>query len=124
MKIIEDIQDDYKITYILGRNAKENHQLIDDSDQNDWWIHISDFPSGHCVIRKENIVIENQNKIESLEPNIKEILTACDIVRENSKFKNQKDLQFCYTQIKNLKKTKKPGEVIILKKKFLNTIKL
>ena len=45
------------IKLLLGQNAKENHLLIDNADPNDWWFHIDNHPSGHCII--ESIDINN-----------------------------------------------------------------
>lgn len=100
-RIIENT--DLKIIYKLGKNAKENHELIDYADQNDWWFHLEDYPSGHCIVERSEIEIED-------------IIFASTLVKENSKYKNFKKLSICYTQIKNIKKTKNPGEVKILKK--------
>lgn len=87
----------------LGESAKENHGLIDDADQNDWWFHLDSFPSGHCII-------------DSIELNNQLINYAANIVKENSKYKNLKNIKIVYLQIKDIKKTKNPGEVTLLKK--------
>ena len=95
--------DNKNITLILGENAKENHELISASDQNDWWFHLNSFPSGHCVV-------------ETNELNKELIYYAANIVKENSKYKNLKNIKIVYLQIKFIKKTKNPGEVELLKK--------
>jgi len=92
------------IKYILGLNDKDNHQIIDDADQNDWWFHLSDYPSAHCIVERDVIDTED-------------IKFACDLIESKSKYaKNKKQNKYCYTQVKNLKKTKKAGEVVFLKK--------
>ena len=91
------------IKFKLGKNATENHNIIDEADMDDWWFHLQDYPSGHCIV-------------ESSEISYDDILLASTLVKENSKYKNFKKLSICYTQIKNIKKTKKIGEVKILKK--------
>ena len=40
---------------LLGKNAKENHLLIDHADPNDWWFHIDNYPSGHCIVESTEI---------------------------------------------------------------------
>ena len=45
-----------------------------------------------------------------------DIIFASTLVKENSKYKNFKNIKICYTQVKNIKKTRTPGEVKILKK--------
>ena len=36
----------------LGKNKNENDQLITKASGNDYWVHISEYPSGHCIIVK------------------------------------------------------------------------
>ena len=90
------------IVYRLGRNAKENFDLIDDADPNDWWFHLSDHPSGHCLIDSE--IIDKSM-----------IIFAANLVKEYSKQKNNKNVKIIYTQIKNITKTKTLGQVIVKK---------
>jgi len=108
MKIIVDNE----IKYILGKNAKENFQLIDLAkieNQNYWWFHLDKFPSGHCVVMTENI----NNEIINI---------ASNFVKENSKVKNMKNIGVIYTQIKNVQKTEILGMVNIKGKR--NVIKI
>ena len=93
------------ITYRLGKNAKENFELIDNADKEDWWFHLDGFPSGHCVIDSD--VIDNQMKI-----------IAGTLVKENSKQKNYKNVKIVFTQIKHVVKMKQVGSVLLTKKDF------
>jgi predicted ribosome quality control (RQC) complex YloA/Tae2 family protein len=91
------------IIYKLGRNAKENFELIDDAqDANPeyWWFHLEDHPSGHCVIYAEEIT----NQMVSI---------AANLVKQYSKLKSNKKAKIVYTQIKNVKKTKTIGQVLL-----------
>lgn len=98
MKVLEH----NNVKLLLGQNAKENHLLIDNADPNDWWFHIDNSPSGHCIV-------------ESIDVNNELIIQAANFVKEHSKLKNNKKVKIIYTQIKNIKKTKNPGQVILLK---------
>ena len=92
-----------KITYKLGRNAKENFALIDDAQDADpdyWWFHLEGHPSGHCVIYNAEITGEM-------------ITFAADLVKQYSKLKDTKKVKIVYTQIKNVKKTKTIGQVLL-----------
>ena len=102
MKIYNINNDNTKVTLRLGQNAKENHSLIDYADPNDWWFHLNDLPSGHCIVEKLEL---NKNLI-------KEVAL---IVKKNTKYKDIKKVKVKYLQIKNIKKTKNPGEVTLLK---------
>lgn len=97
------------ILFRLGRNSRENFQIIDDADENDWWFHLDDCPSGHCVVSSS--IIDTPM-----------IIFASSLVKEYSKLKNTKKVKIIYTQIKNIKKTKTEGEVIILNQSNTITI--
>jgi len=91
------------IIYKLGKNANENFKLIDetlDMNENFWWFHLNDYPSGHCVIYTDH-----------LEKSM--LLIAGKLIKQYSKQKNSKNVKIVYTQLKNLKKTKVIGQVII-----------
>ena len=90
------------IKYNLGKNAKENFILIDNADKEDWWFHLDNYPSGHCIVESKNL-------------NEEMIIFACNLVKNNSKFKDKK-VKIIYTMIKNIKKTKTLGMVNILTK--------
>ena len=92
-----------EIKFVLGKNSTENFQLIDmakEENENYWWFHLDNMPSGHCVIYSEN-------------PNKNQIKMAGLFVKENSKAKYFKKVPIIYTQLKNVKKTKTIGEVIL-----------
>ena len=99
----EIIKDNY--IYKLGRNATENFKLIDDSYPEDWWFHLEDYPSGHCVISsKKNEIFECSNEMKE---------SAGNIIKQYSKAKNDKKVKIVFTQIKDVVKTKTLGQVII-----------
>lgn len=103
LEIIEN-----SIKYKLGNNAIENFILIDEVleiNDNYWWFHLNDYPSGHCVIF--NDVIDK-----------KMISFASNLVKKYSKHKNNTKIKIVFTQIKNIKKTNITGQVIIKNMKF------
>lgn len=104
---------EYKI--VLGQNAKENWDLIDNSDLNDLWFHLDEYPSAHVVIFAQKIFLENLKDY----PN--QIITiAGNYCKSNSKYgKNLPKAKIVYTQIKNLKKGKDVGSVIISKPNYI-----
>jgi hypothetical protein len=97
------------ITYVLGQNSQDNHNMIDmiKKDNNQyWWFHLRNFPSGHCIVKSTTI----NNNI---------IYTAGLLVKDHSKYINYKNIKVDYIQLKYIKKTHKIGEVILLKKPSL-----
>jgi predicted ribosome quality control (RQC) complex YloA/Tae2 family protein len=108
--MLEIIENDIK--YKLGRNAKENFELIDEAyvlNDNYWWFHLEDHPSGHCVVHSEQ-----------MDKSI--ALVASQLVKSHSKLKDQKKVKIIYTQIKEVKKNKTMGEVTLLNKPMILTL--
>jgi predicted ribosome quality control (RQC) complex YloA/Tae2 family protein len=97
-----ELSDNKTITYVLGQNAYDNDSIIDNADKNDWWFHMNNKPSSHCIV-ESNIINSNDIKF------------ATDLIKTNTKYVKGEKNQFCYIQIKYLKKTKKKGQV-----KFIN----
>ncbi len=84
----------------LGENGQENWNLISSQkiDPKFYWFHLSSFPSGHLVLFASE-----------LSP---EIAQECyELCRAHSKYKKDKNLKVDCTQIKNLRKTERVGEV-------------
>jgi len=100
------IQQEYLQFHIrVGRDKEENSQILDSSQENDMWIHLSDFPSGHAVIANPNNI-----KIPH-----KVLKRACCLVKQYSKYSSKKKITFDIAQIKYLEKTENKGEVIVHK---------
>lgn len=47
---------------------------------------------------------------------------GAQLCKNNSKYRNMKDIKICYSSLKKLKKTQKIGEVIVSGKKNIITI--
>ena len=108
------MEDNHKIRNIkikLGENAKENWELLKNSNQNYWWIHLDAYPSGYVIIEDED-------------PPEEVIHDAMLICKDNTKYKKIRNLYFCMTQIKNLKKEEKLGEVSFKSNKKVKKLKI
>jgi predicted ribosome quality control (RQC) complex YloA/Tae2 family protein len=100
------------INYKLGRNAKENYQLIDeatDINSDYWWFHLEHYPSGHCVVHTKDMDRACA-------------IFAASLVKSYSKLKHQKNVKILYIQIKDIRKTKTIGEVVLNKKPNVITL--
>ncbi len=95
----------------IGRNSRENWTIIENSNENDIWFHLNDYPSPHIVLKYNEFIPENI------------ILECCNLCKKYSKYKNfpAKYLKVVYTKINNLKKGSDIGSVILIKNKK-NTI--
>jgi predicted ribosome quality control (RQC) complex YloA/Tae2 family protein len=105
--VLKFIKDNY-ILY-LGENAQENWDLLK-NDKSSMWLHLNNFPSGHCIITK-SCLDKNYNK--------QIIMYGAQLIKEHSKYKNLKNIKVVYTELKNVKKGEVIGEVIIKKCKFI-----
>lgn len=101
----------YKIN--VGRNSKENWNLIDISEKDDLWFHVEDKPSCHVIITKPF----NCNGIPRAC-----IIKAAQLCKEYSKYKNDKKVKIIYTEISNVRKGKDIGSVLIINLKKLENI--
>ena len=91
-------------TIIIGKNKKENWQLIDNCIETDVWFHVSDLPSCHVILK--NTISLSMLPIQV----IKHCAYLCKI---NSNAKYEKKSSIIYTLICNVKKTNIEGEVAV-----------
>ena len=91
-------------TIIIGKNKKENWQIIDDSLETDVWFHVSDSPSCH-------VILKNMVNISSIP--IQVIKRSAYLCKINSNAKYEKKSVIIYTPICNVKKTNIEGEVVV-----------
>ena len=92
----------------VGANADENWMLVD-SNKEYTWLHLNSFPSCHVVI-------------ESAEPTQEEIMFAAQLCKQNTKYRNLRNLKICYTTCGNLKKGVKAGSVVYNSKRKVKYI--
>jgi len=98
------------IIFRHGTDANDNTQLINDSEA-DWvWFHLTKFPSCHVVVCQNTLD-------ESI------INSAATLVKQNSKYKF-KHIGVSYCQIKNLKHGTNPGSVCFVSKRQVKYINI
>ena len=88
---------------IVGKNENENDQIISNADPDDYWLHLTDFPSPHVIIKNPN-----KNKI-----NHKILKQAAYQLKINSKYRKIQKVDVTITKIKHIEPTNKPGSVIL-----------
>lgn len=87
----------HKFYILVGRNAKENDQLLRHSVRgNDWWMHTRDYPGGYVFIK---------NQKEKSIP-LEVILDAANLAILFSKAKTAGVADLYYTQVKYLRRAK------------------
>jgi predicted ribosome quality control (RQC) complex YloA/Tae2 family protein len=84
----------------IGKNCKDNFDLIDAAEPDDLWFHLRDFPSAHGFLSKDSINKEN-------------IRLVGEMIKAKSKHKNEKNIIVEYLPVKFVKKTKLTGTVTL-----------
>jgi predicted ribosome quality control (RQC) complex YloA/Tae2 family protein len=46
--------DNTKITILVGESAEDNFDIITNSEQNYYWLHVNNLPSAHVVVNHNN----------------------------------------------------------------------
>mgnify|MGYP001164135378 CR=1 FL=1 len=93
---------------VLGQTAQENWDLID-FDSDFIWLHLNSFPSCHVIIEDEN-------------PSNEVLQYAANLCKNNTKYKNLRNLKVCHTKCSNLKKGTDVGSVFYKSKRKVKTI--
>ena len=99
----EIIKEIYNIE--IGRNDNENDNLIKNAPTNSLWFHVKDMPSPHGILSFPVGII----------PESYAIYYIAGLVKSFSKAKGLSRVSVIYTEITNIKRTNKPGLVILKK---------
>lgn len=114
MKIFTHSIGEINYTIRVGQNAKENWDLIDNSEPFDLWFHLDNNPSSHVIISQD---LSSDSEI--FYPN-QIILLASHYCKSYSKQKNSTvKVKIVYTHIQNITKGKNLGSVFISEEKYL-----
>ena len=102
MKEVEININNKIITFYIGKNAKDNFDILDISKSNDIWFHAKDISSCH-------VVCELPEDIDKKE--MRYIIKVGALLCKNNtnKLKGCKNVEVIYTEIKNVTKTSIPG---------------
>lgn len=94
------------IVFIAGKNASDNTNLINSSEENDIWFHLADGPSSHVVAKVHNLVMTRKQRKAVIRKGAK-------ISKMISKHSSTKSLAISYSLIKDVITTNVPGGVIL-----------
>ena len=96
----------------IGKNAQENWQLLEKSSATDIFFHLSSFPS--CYVILETSVVPSDD-----------VIRQCALLcKENTKYKNLKDIKVDYTPCNNVIKGEKVGEVYYCSNRKVKQVKI
>jgi predicted ribosome quality control (RQC) complex YloA/Tae2 family protein len=110
-KYIDAIKSD--IVFKIGGNSQENFDIIDSSQPDDVWFHISDKPSEHVVASIPMDITIDKKQLHKI------VIQGAVICKQFSKYNSDKNVGVVYTRIKDVLKTEKLGCVIPMNSKIV-----
>ncbi len=91
-----------EIVYYIGKSKEDNFAVIDAGSNNDLWFHAANESSCHIVCELPEDIDKNETKYL-----IKVGALLCK--NNTNKLKSKQNVEFIYTQIKNVTKTNIEG---------------
>ena len=101
-----------EVTFLVGQNARDNHNILDLSKPTDIWFHVRDYASCHVIanIPTEVLEIDDRRKRRDIMRRITK--QGCVICKRFSKYANDKNVEIMSTPVNNVEKTLIEGEVV------------
>lgn len=104
---------DREIPYIVGTDAQDNFDIIDESEPTDMWFHLAEVSSCHVIAKMpQDIKVDNKQKQQI----IKQGALLC---KQNSKYKSARSVDVIYTLLSNITKTDILGKVEVTNAKYI-----
>jgi predicted ribosome quality control (RQC) complex YloA/Tae2 family protein len=103
------IEDQNGFTYYIGENAKDNWNLLQNVKKElnglNWiWFHLDNFSSAYvvlCATKKESTK--------------QSIIRGAQLCKEHGKYRDVPKISVIYTEVKNVKRAEKVGQVTTCK---------
>ena len=115
MPIIKSINipnNNLSIEFVIGKNARENFEIIDDAEAHHMWFHIEGQSSGHIIAK-----IDDDVDKKTLRYIVKQGAVLCKQVSKYARFKN---INIVYARIRDVEKTDTIGMVHVSNPKYVS----
>jgi len=104
---------DREIPFYIGKNARDNFEVIDNGDPEDIWFHAKNISSCHVVVELPNQHLQTHELNEIIH-------IGAALCKENTqKLSKLSNVSIIYTELKNVVKTKTPGLVVTKNTKII-----
>ena len=113
MKTLTRNVDKVEIEFHIGQNAQENFDLIDTSDPDDLWFHISQESSCHVIATIPEHLHRNKKALKKI------AIQGGVICKQFSRYKSMKNVSIIYAPIQQVEKTDIIGTVSVKEYKTL-----
>ena len=98
--------------YKIGTNAAENWGLLAAASQEDYFFHLSAFPSAYVILQHRRELTEDM------------IRTGARLCKEATKYRHYRNLKVDYCPCSNLEKGESMGEVEYKSNRKVGTVKV
>jgi len=106
------ISPELEVSYDVGQNAQENHDMIDASEPNDLWFHVSGRPSCHVIAHVPEEVLDMASKARRVA--LRKITTQGAVLcKRFSKYASEKRLSLDVARVSDVEKSSVPGSVVV-----------
>lgn len=99
------------VDFVIGKNAQENFDIIDNAEDHHVWFHIHNAPSCHVIAKLNEEVTKKDFRYV-----VKQGALLC---KQHSKYNNQKNIDIVYTIVKHVHKTDTLGTVQLQNEKII-----
>ena len=111
------------VIYKIGKNAENNFEILDQSNKQDVWFHVSNSSSCHVIACLKNIKFNRYDDelpnyydidFDSLDKKqkLQIIKQGAILCKQFSRLKNEKNVEIIYAKIEDVHKTDTMGSVI------------
>ena len=83
---------------VIGKDARDNWNIVKQSDPAYTWVHLNSFPSPHVIIQSED-------------PSKEDLMKAACLCKDKSKYSRLKNIKVVYTKVENLRLGSEVGVV-------------
>ena len=110
--------------YDVGLCASTNWEILENSNSNDIWVHLADFPSCYVICKwNDNITFPTKAKKKKyIQQRVKEAGHICCVKSENKIPDNLNKIDIVYLKCKYVKKGQKVGQAELTKDPIMLTI--
>ena len=101
------------IEYVVGKDANDNFQILQDSGHDDIWFHIDGSSSAHVIAKIPVGLTINKKHM------LRIIKQGAVICKEVSKYASHKNVKIIFASVNDVTPTEKLGTVIVSKAKYM-----
>ena len=102
------LDNNIQVKYVIGQDAHENTEILQNADENDYWFHAELSSSCHVIAN----VPASVKTVKKWKTHI--IKKGALLCKQNTNsIKTKQNVSIMYSKVKNVVECEKPGQVIV-----------